>query len=1104
MADLVEFKKKQGKFYAVIKNSQLRSATVELYACWNGRKGAPVDRIQVTGSDNETTRIFTKTPDGVNDGSFKVSKDGGTDYEIVFDKKADIQISSDDSKKLIVNKPLPTKQQLKDGTFILKGGGDWGITIPDGIAKGSYLWLQMERDDDSKDDGRALTAVELPVGDAENKMSFSSGTGYETEEEKVEIDSVSYDGKRFFPFKFSGTNGRIRRESPPFSDSTVFGDDGRDLPNETILKFNDETGSFNAFLYIREKNLEVDKTSGDPLELFLEVKDAVLETPEVICKKNPKLAMTCPAAGEAGDDFEIKANFEGVSNSNTNFSWYEDSVGPGTLLQTGLGETKLTGTYPATNTTKTYIVVARFTNDNCDKSEQGSCVVSSKEPDLEPAPECNKRLEITLRGEFWETNADGITTVTATEGSPPLEISAFSVYQDEIDNDGITWTLTEDNGDVITGTAGNPNTFKMPFASTCGTSRRWTLKAEWDDLSELPAGVCNLRTSKEIETKTTQCAYSDETPASPTKCGTQPPVIAQRGNDWGIEIPSNVINTSTVFLHFEKRDRPDEHGTAISKVSIVGSDGAKNTLRLGQNVEVDSTEGSFRVTTSYGTFYKFTEMDNAKEPLYNANLDRLEFRDQHENDANAWLEVKNHVFNCDEIGEIIGPDECFPGPWTVDGVEYDPNAYQEATPPSIDNSGGGRGLQCSKEGEKDIILDLSNYRNQLVTLQLTYNIDSTWTQHFDFDIPNCSDLYINNSRHGSGSNEYNVPAFSQSTNTADNQVFKIYNLDGGHKYRFKHDNDVGPEPIRDVFEKVCVEEEVTVGLVDSTATILHTFDDVNNVNISDTPKSNDSQVSVQALGLSNSGGGNTVDNKHYEITFNGLELPITSENFNQVSITGVSDQTASNPPDGVAPDGGGPGFTSGVSFGKTTEYVSQNKMRVWFNKDGVNSFVRNFDVNFPGGSTATRVDTICNCELVGTESWTDTGKNWPRFQPGVYVTKSSGNSVSWVYEDGSGTATTNPDDVFITVTVMKVRDTLPSGTIGMGDLKRYVWLSSDTPDAPYNFGPVDGQSLADWYDHSEKKRIRNPSEKRSLTNLRASGVEYTEFIGAAAAPYEAF
>lgn len=463
-------------------------------------------------------------------------------------------------------------------------------------------------------------------------------------------------------------------------------------------------------------------------------------------------------------------------------------------------------------------------------------------------------------------------------------------------------------------------------------------------------------------------------PNPPVACGTEPPVIRQEGGKWGVQIPGSVINPSTVTLKFKKRDNPSDDGIAISKLSVTGSGGGKTTLSLDRGQEKDEDEKTFNVASSAGSFYRFTDMDNIKNPVYSDSNNRLEFRDRDGDDANAWLEIKSYQFTCDETGETIGPSDCQPGPWEIDGGAYDPGSLQEPVAPSIDTSGGGQNLICTKSGDKNIILDLRNYANKLVTLELTYTISASWTQYFDFDIPNCSDLYIDAGRfNGLSENVYNFPPYSHATNTANNKTFKFYNLDGGYEYKFEHNHEVGPEPIREKFKLVCVETEEPV-----------TFDD---------------------------------------------------------------------------------------------------------------------------GSTGTNVVTTCACQSDGFETWTETGKSWPRFRGGVYITKSSGTSVSWIYEDGGGTTNGRPDDVYVNVSVKKVRDTVPFAPAPLylkDTLQRLAWTPSDTPDENYNFGLVDGQSLADFYDHSDKIRLRVPSEKRSLLNLRRGGADMSEFRGCAGATYEAF
>jgi len=505
--------------------------------------------------------------------------------------------------------------------------------------------------------------------------------------------------------------------------------------------------------------------------------------------------------------------------------------------------------------------------------------------------------------------------------------------------------------------------------------------------------------------------------------------ITKEGNDWGLKIPNGVAAGSRVTFYMQRNDDPDTYGTALTafECPVPAGEGrqySNNRMSFNNDDSRDSETEEVNLGGDGGQFYKFDLFGTQKPPVRNQGGSwdlgdfpqgpRLEFFDREGNDVNAFLHIQEKrlraLDNQPRGGDItitatnmvldggttspppvvipptpiepgpgpppppitIGPSECGPGPWKINGSTYDPDSVVAPVAPSIDDSGGGQNLVCTKDGDKDIILDLRNYANKLVTLELTYRIDADWTQKFNFNIPNCSDLYVDSGRLGGDGNEYNFPPYSHATNTA-NKVFKIYNLDGGYEYKFKHDSITGPEPIRDVFELVCV----------------------------------------------------------------------------------------------------------------TTET----------------------EVDNDDGGTDTVETTICECEFVRTETWTETGGSWPRFQPEVFVTKSSGTSVSWVYDDGYGTANGAPDDVYVNVTVKRVRDTVPfpPATLYLRDtIQRLAWTPSDTPDTDYNYGLVDGQSLADFYDHSDKIRLRVPTEKRSLLNLRAGGADMSEFRGCAGATYDAF
>jgi len=145
-----------------------------------------------------------------------------------------------------------------------------------------------------------------------------------------------------------------------------------------------------------------------------------------------------------------------------------------------------------------------------------------------------------------------------------------------------------------------------------------------------------------------------------------------------------------------------------------------------------------------------------------------------------------------------------------------------------------------------------------------------------------------------------------------------------------------------------------------SATITHVFNDNENINLplleQPTPYSSSTEVGVQALNLAATGGGNGRSEKHYRLTFNIPGITISDKNF--VSFSSGS-ETASNPPSGIAPDGGGPGYTSGLSFSSYHELDGNNQVRVWFSNGSSNSFVRTITVNYPGNSGDSPGDAGC-------------------------------------------------------------------------------------------------------------------------------------------------
>ena len=497
--------------------------------------------------------------------------------------------------------------------------------------------------------------------------------------------------------------------------------------------------------------------------------------------------------------------------------------------------------------------------------------------------------------------------------------------------------------------------------------------------------------------------------------------LKKKDGKWGVKIPEGIEEGSVITLFMARNDRPSDAGTALDAVETPSYNGT-NRMEF-NNVQKDEDTETVPVKSSHATFYPFNLQGLEEEPKRNEGAKdwksgekfppdvRLEFFDRDGDDVNAYLYIQKKKVVVNSSSRIEGaritislsdivmeggttiPDDdddfdpvtltCDPGPWKFFSDDSDYNEGDYVAPVFPDHPpGSSGGLICKKAGDKNIILDLKNYRNKLVTIRVDYTVPTgSWPQGFDFSIPNASDIYIGDSRLGGNDNEYNFPSYSHKI-TEGSKIFKFYNLDGGHEYEFVHSHEVGEEPQRERYVLKCTEVE-------------HPSEDIGD------------------------------------------------------------------------------------------------------------------------GETGTVVEEVCECIIdpeQPSETWTMAGGRWPRFDSRVSVQTSGGNEVSWVYEDGSGSKKGGlPDDVQVNVTVVKVRDTVPwEGALRLkGTLEALAWLDSTTAagavvGAGNNFDGVNGESLADYYEHSDKIRIRVPSQKRSLTNLQQGGADMSEFRGAGAAPYEAF
>ena len=129
---------------------------------------------------------------------------------------------------------------------------------------------------------------------------------------------------------------------------------------------------------------------------------------------------------------------------------------------------------------------------------------------------------------------------------------------------------------------------------------------------------------------------------------------------------------------------------------------------------------------------------------------------------------------------------------------------------------------------------------------------------------------------------------------------------------------------------------------------------------------------------------------------------------------------------------------------------------------------------------------------------------WPPCPEEVVITKSGGTTATAVYSDG---APDGANDQFITITLLAVRESvldIPINSIGMvEELLRNVWVVDQNPgDATAdNLGAVDGRSLADYHEHPDKTRFRNPTTRTSATTLSAGGTGMSELKGHSGAMY---
>ena len=246
-------------------------------------------------------------------------------------------------------------------------------------------------------------------------------------------------------------------------------------------------------------------------------------------------------------------------------------------------------------------------------------------------------------------------------------------------------------------------------------------------------------------------------------------------------------------------------GTALKSLSFNDDN---NTVQWSTTQDSGNASRNFKIsgsTTSATEVSVTYQSQNTPLSLDKKNDTKLEFRDGEGTDANATV-----TLSIDEVVYFTpaenppppggqppppptGPTSC---PAPTDWVDILPACGR---PPSGLSSSDG--LQISKSGQNQITLNLKNYVNKLVTLKITHERDpgSAWTQSFDFNIPNCSDISPN-----TGGTPYAKAGYSNS-NIAGVNTFYVYNVDGGdYNYVFNHSSNPGPRPLRTNYNLICI------------------------------------------------------------------------------------------------------------------------------------------------------------------------------------------------------------------------------------------------------------------------------------------------------------
>lgn len=279
------------------------------------------------------------------------------------------------------------------------------------------------------------------------------------------------------------------------------------------------------------------------------------------------------------------------------------------------------------------------------------------------------------------------------------------------------------------------------------------------------------------------------------------------------------VKSVRITLNISWNDSQDQFGIGLSSASMNQEGKSFNWSRSKSNTS-GSASRSFTLfafadsSKEWSISYRKRDQDStgnsgpesSTRPGAKNSDTRIVFYDGDGTDNNATITLSTSNVEFFTAGET--PPPTTPGGGTdtiIDNTNgCPPGPWSQPVPPSCGSApnalSSADGLQISKTGNSQITLNLRNYVNKLVTLKITHQVGfgTVWTQGFNFNIPNCSDISPN-----TGGTPYSKSGYSNG-NISGTNIFYVYNVDGGdYNYVFNHSSVPGPAPWRQLYTKQC-------------------------------------------------------------------------------------------------------------------------------------------------------------------------------------------------------------------------------------------------------------------------------------------------------------